>query len=143
MGVSDGQDCNAATLNAAFADIAFKTTASGSNFTLANNQSSPANVTGLLLDKTAYRSILIRWQVYRKSTGGGGVTRVQTGLALVWHDDTNWTWTEQGMSGVDAGVVLDVNASTGQVTYTSDNQAGTYNATTSVLTYEIQQTMRL
>lgn len=143
MSVSDGQKANAATFNAAFADINFQTIAAGSNFTLVNNQVAAANVTGLLMDKTAYRGRVIEWQVYRKSTGSGALIRVQTGRCRVWHDDTNWNLTQEAMSSVDAGVILDIVQSTGQVTYTSDSQTGTYSATTSVLSYEIVQTMRL
>ncbi len=102
-----------------------------------------ANITGLLMDKTAYRSRLIEWQVYRKSTGGGATLRVQCGSFYVWHDDTNWTLTYGPQSSVDAGVTFDIDATTGQITYQSDSQAGTYAAGTSVLSYDIVHTMRL
>ncbi len=143
MSVSDGQKANAATLNAAFADINFRTIPSGTPFTIVNNQSSPANVTGFIADKTAYRSQVFRWQVYRKSTSTGATIRVQVGQAMLWFDDTNWNLTQMSMSSVDAGVILDVVGSTGQVTYTSDNQTGTYSAGTSVLTYQVEQTTGL
>lgn len=143
MAVSDGQKCKASVLNAAFADKNFQTIPAGSQFTIVNNQAAPANVTSLIFDKVTMRSQVIKWQVYRKSTGGGAMTRVQVGRAFVWYDDTNIFLTQEGMSSVDAGVVLDVDATSGQVTYVSDNQTGTYAAGTSVLTYEIEQTMRL
>lgn len=143
MAISDGQKANAANLNAAFADINFRTTAAGTTFTIADNQSSPANVTGLLFDKTAYRSVVVYWQVYRKSTSGGGQTRVQVGRAFLIHDDTNWVLTQGPMSATDAGVILDVSASTGQVTYTSDANGGTYSSLTSLLTYQVEFTGRL
>ena len=143
MAISDGVAADAAHLNAAFADKSFQTIAAGTNFTLANNQATPANVTSLLFDKTAYRSCTIKWQVYRKSTGGGGQTRVQVGMAMVWHDGTNWTLTDLGGSSADAGVVLDIDPTTGQITYTSDDNGGTYDPTTSVLTWYILETTRL
>lgn len=143
MAIADGQSANALNLNAAFADKNFQTLAAGTNFTIVNNQSSPANVTGLLFDKTLYRSVVFSWQVYRKSTGGSGQIRVQRGRSMVYHDDTNWVLSEEPMTPTDAGVVLDVTASTGQITYTSDNDPGTYSSVTSVLSYQIEQTMRL
>ncbi len=143
MAVSDGQKASAAIFNAAFADINFQTIAAGTNFTIVNNQVAAADITGLLLDKTLYRSVVIRWQIYRKSTSTGATLRVQVGRALLWHDDTNWSLTQESMSSTDAGVILDVTAATGQLNYTSDNQSGTYSADTSILSYKIEQTMRL
>lgn len=143
MAIANGQKADADNFNAAFADIDFQTIAAGTNFTIVNNQSAAANVTSLLFDKTLYRSCVVRWQVYRKTTGGGANILVQVGRALVWHDDTNWYLTQETMSSVDAGVLLDIVAATGQVQYTSTNQAGTYSAGTSILTWQIEQTMRL
>lgn len=143
MGIADGQAANALNLNAAFADKNFQTIAAGTNFTIVNNQSSPANITGFLFDKTAYRSIAFSWQVYRKSTGGSGQIRVQRGRAMIYHNDTSWVLVQESMSPTDAGVVLDVDPTSGQITYISDNDPGTYSSVTSVLSYQIEQTMRL
>jgi hypothetical protein len=142
-GVSNGQKCEQSVLNGAFRYSDFELTDQSTAYTIANNQSSPANVIGLVMDNTTYRSRKIIWQVYRKSTSTGATIRVQWGEAVVWWDDTQWNLTQLGMTSVDAGVVLDVNTSTGQVTYTSDNQAGTYSSLTSVLKYYIANTMGL
>lgn len=142
-GVSDGQKATAAVFNAAFAYKDFQTIAAGTNFTLVNNQAAAANVTGLLMDKTLYRSRVIRWQTYRKTTGGGASLKVQCGRAFVYHDDTNWVLVQESMSPTDGGVILDIDATSGQVTYTTDSQTGTYSASTSILSYLIEQTMRL
>lgn len=142
-GVSNGQKCEASVLNGAFRFSDFELTDQSTNYTLANNQSSAANIIGLLMDKTMYRSRKIIWQVYRKSTSTGATIRVQWGECVVWWDDTQWNLTQLGMSSPDAGVILDVNASTGQVVYTSDNQSGTYSSLTSVLKYYIANTMGL
>lgn len=112
------------------------------NFTVANN-SGPNNVTGILLDMTAIRSATLEWHVYRKSTGIGAQTRVQTGISLAIHDDTTWTFGDGPMSGVDAGVVFTIDTATGQVKYTSDDNGGTYAAGTSVLTMTIVRTRGL
>jgi hypothetical protein len=140
-GVVNGQKCNATVLNGAFRYSDFELTDQGTSFTLVNNQSAAANVTGLLMDNTSYRARKIIWQVYRKTTGGGANVKVQWGECVVWWDESQWNLTQLGMSSVDAGVVLDVDPSTGQVTYTSDNQAGTYSAATSKLKYYIANTM--
>jgi hypothetical protein len=142
MAIADGQKANATNFNAAFADKNFQTLAAGTNFTIANNVSNQP-VTGLIFNKLAYRSVRIEWQIYRKSTGGGAQLRVQRGCFFVWHDDTNWTLTQDISSATDAGVTFDIDATTGQITYTSDNQTGTYSPSTSVLSYQIVHTMRL
>lgn len=143
MGVSDGQKCNAAVLNAAFADKNFQTIATGTQFTIADNQASPANVTGLILDKTKLRTQVIHWQVYRKSTGGGGQTRVQVGRMFCYWDDSSWHLEQEVLSVADAGVIFDINTSSGQITYTSDANGGTYAAGTSYMTYQPELTLSL
>lgn len=103
-----------------------------STFSIANNQSSPASVTGLLFDKTKIRSVRIEFQIFRTATA----QKAERGTLLLVHDGTNWDYALQGSVG-DSGVTLSVNTSTGQVLYASDNMAGSYNTTDSVMKYSV------
>lgn len=102
-------------------------------FTIADNQSSAQNVTGLSFDKTKTRSFVLRYTVYRSASGGS--TRSQSGLCLFVTDGTNWDYA-QGPDVGDAGVVLSI-TSAGQVQYTSDANGGSYDANNSWMKYEI------
>ncbi len=106
------------------------------SFTIANNTAAQ-DVAGLLFDMLSYRSALVEWSVYRKSTGGGGQIRAQAGSFYVVHDDTNWALTDGPMSGAPAGVTFDVTAATGQVKIDADDNGGTYSAGTSVLKFKV------
>jgi hypothetical protein len=91
-------------------------------FSLANNQSSAANVTGLLLDKDDYQLALIYVGVKRSTDSvevmSGGI------LTAVYRTLTNtWELLDQ-LNGDDDGVTFSI-TSGGQVQYTSDNMSGT------------------
>ena len=97
------------------------------SFAIANNQGVAANVTGLLLDGTQYRSVQIFFEIWRKTASS---ERVANGwFKCFYHEDTA-AWTlEQGpfegdaAAGLPAVVTFSVTTG-GQVQYTSDNQAG-------------------
>lgn len=104
------------------------------SFAIANNQSSSANVTPLLFDKTKIRSVEIRYQIFRAATG----KVAERGILLLVNDDTNWDYAIMGKVG-ESGVVFTCNSS-GQVQYTSDNMAGSYDTTNSVMKYTVHPT---
>lgn len=94
-------------------------------FTIANNQSSFANITGLVFDKTIYRSAIISYSAYRKDAGqevaiNGKLHAIYKTVANAWEifgpelvgDLTN-----------DIGMEFDI-TSAGQVRYKSSNFAG-------------------
>ncbi len=110
-------------------------------FTIVDSQAVAADVTGLLLDKALIRYARIYWTVYREASGGS--LRVQAGESVCIHDGTNWTLTDMASSPVDAGVILDIVAATGQIQYTSDANGGAYDALTSLLTWDIVHSMAL
>lgn len=99
-------------------------------FSIVNNQSSAANVTGLLFAGATYRSVFIWYEVYRNTTAAGATERIQSGLLVLNYKTVANTWdiTEVFRLG-EAGVTFDVDYATtpgsAQVTYTSDNQTGT------------------
>lgn len=128
-----GQD-NTPLLFPASGEIETKPGPYGS-FQFANN-TADQNITGLIFDKTIYRSVKVEWSAYRKSTGGGGQIRVQCGSFYMIHDDTNWALTDGPMSTSPAGVTFDVIASTGQAKISSDDNGGTFSAPASVLKFK-------
>ncbi len=103
------------------------------DFPLANNTT--ADVTGLIFDNTLVRSALVNWCITRITTGFGATARVQRGSFMVVWDGTAWTLTPGADSGVDSGVVLDIDPTSGQVFYDADIIAGTPSIST--LSYNI------
>lgn len=94
-------------------------------FTIANGQASAANVTGLSFSGASYRTVVIYYQVYRNTTGGSGVERVQSGMMIANYKTVAATWEiTMGPAVGDAGVEFSI-TSAGQVQYVSDTQAGT------------------
>lgn len=107
------------------------------SFTIADNQSSAANVTSALFDKTVYRAVWLEYSIYRSASGGS--TRAQTGLIRMVTDGTNWEIDDTGVSvpsSDDAGVDFSVTSS-GQLQYVSDANGGSYLAATSVMKWKI------
>lgn len=92
------------------------------NTTLANNQSSVADVTGLLFDGVATRSVLIKFAIYRNTSGS---EQESTGNISLGYKTTaaDWTISTEGFQG-NAGITFSVTSS-GQVQYISTNMAGT------------------
>ena len=91
------------------------------SFTLANNQSAAANVTGLVMSSTSYKSAHIYAEVRRKTAT---TEVISNGRLIIQYRDltTSWELLDE-LSGDDDGVVFTVNSS-GQVQYTSDNMSG-------------------
>lgn len=94
------------------------------NFTVANNISSAANVTGLVFDKTKVYGARILYHLHRESSLGelNGI-----GEIYVWYCPilVGWkiAWNEYNDSD-DHGVIFTV-TSAGQIQYTSSNLGGT------------------
>jgi hypothetical protein len=91
---------------------------------IANNQTA-ASVPSLLFAGAVYRTVHMRYSLRRYHTGPS-LELVQSGFLMANYDTTNTTWaiTEFGRLG-EAGVTFDINTTSGQILYTSDNQAGT------------------
>lgn len=112
------------------------------SFTLVNNQSSPANVTGLSFDKSVYRSFILTYQIYRSASGGQ--TRAENGLIMGITDGANWEISVSPSVTVpntgDAGTSFTI-TSAGQIQYTTDDNGGSYLAANSKFEYELLQLM--
>lgn len=99
------------------------------SFAIANNASA-ASVTGLIFDKTVYRSVEIHYTIYRAATS----KVVERGIIFLVTDGTTW-FIAVGPSVGDSNVDFDIDTSTGQVKYTSDNMSGSYDTTNSKMKY--------
>lgn len=91
--------------------------------TLLNNQSPAVNLTGVILDKTKYRSVEISYDLKRRDSlnfyweNARMVARV--------NDANNWElYIAPGVGVEDHGTVFTIDASTGQVKYTTTNMGG-------------------
>lgn len=90
-------------------------------FTIANNSGVAANVTGLVFDKTSYKSAIVSVEIRRKtdtneSVCNGTLSLLYRDLAAAWEIVEN-------LSGDSHGLTLSI-TSGGQVQYTSDNMTG-------------------
>lgn len=96
------------------------------SFTVANNQVSPSDVTGLIFDGGAVRSSVINYNIYRISDlNPSGFA--ESGTLTVLYDSnaaTPWTMTQGDVNGY-SGVNLNITNS-GQIQYTSTD-IGTVN----------------
>lgn len=91
------------------------------NFTVANNQSSAANVTGLSFDTGTIRSAIVQYSIYRSTNSA---EKGECGLLLLTYLGTAGVWTLSRYSNDDSGVVFTV-TNAGQLQYTSDSMSGT------------------
>lgn len=95
-------------------------------FTLANNQGSQADVTGLVISESTYRAVEIKYTIERRDDTQGFR---QMGKLICTFDQFAATWSladiiDAGSSGPTSGVIFAITPS-GQITYSSDNFAGT------------------
>lgn len=95
------------------------------SFAVVNNQSSAANVTGLVFDSADVHAAFIDYRIRRVTTGGGATELVEAGqLTAIYRPSTGWELSIGPSSGDDAGLVFTI-TSIGQVQYTSTNITGT------------------
>ncbi len=102
---------------------------SEAEFTMANNQVAAANVTGLLLDATLWRSARVRLDISRRDTVLATELRWVGFLELIYRQ-VGTTWAINGLEGggdvvsdLPAGITFTITAA-GQVKYQSTNEAG-------------------
>lgn len=96
-------------------------------FTIADNQSSYQNVTGLSFDHTVVRAVRVEYTIYR--TNGSSIERRETGYLTAHYKAVAAAWSYgRESSGDDALNMTDglVVNSSGQVQYKSDSVGATY-----------------
>lgn len=107
------------------------------SFTIANNQSAAANVTGLLIDGSSTRSFVLDYSIYRQTaTALSGVAQIGQ-LRGVYNTQSATWFMSDDYSGQNAGVTFAI-LSSGQIRYTSSNISGTSYVGT--LKYAIRKT---
>lgn len=94
------------------------------SFSMTNNQSSAANVTGLSFDPNLYRSVHLRYDIYRKTDTASTECRETGFLTLIYSVEASaWTIRREGEPvGNDTGVVFTMSGN--QVQYTTTNISG-------------------
>lgn len=99
------------------------------DFTIANNEAGPTDVTGLIVDKATYVGAIYSIDLYRSTAAPTELQEL--GFLFLKYDSVNDTWgIELQTFFEDAGVTFTVVAGTGQVQYSSTNIAGaTYSGT--------------
>lgn len=95
------------------------------SFTIANG-ATDQNVTGLVFDSADVGCAIIRCAIYRKTDSNNRLC-TRTMLAHYNAEISEWELVDEAVKGgtLDDGVSFSINATTGQVTYTSDSIAGT------------------
>lgn len=94
------------------------------SFALVNNQVAAADITPLTFDKRYTSYVIIDYVIQRTSSSA---ELIQTGILMAAYKPRANTWSirEYGTSGPDASGVTFSITSSGQVQYTTSNQAGT------------------
>lgn len=93
------------------------------DFVVANNQSVDADITGLVFDKTLFKSAIITMDVYRKDVGQENSSIVT--LKAVYKPVANaWTLLGPQEDGDETGMTFTIVPATGQIQYQSTNYAG-------------------
>jgi hypothetical protein len=112
-------------------------TDSEQTFTIANNQSSAANVTSLLIDGVSNRGFILDYTIYRQTdTASSAVAQIGQLRGVYNTQSATWLMSDD-FSGQNSGVTFSIQ-STGQVRYTSSNIAGANYVGT--LKYSIRKT---
>ena len=95
-------------------------------FTIANNQSSSADVTGLSFSNSTVRAAFVEYSVYRESDTTTNGKAESGSLFLVYDDNASSgnKWIMSQDAAGNSGVTFTV-ADTGQISYTSDDIGST------------------
>lgn len=100
------------------------------SFAIANNQTS-SSITGLIAS-TSYKRTTVKYWVKRKATA----TYIECGHFDIMYDGTNFFIGGPTKTG-EANITFDIDSGTGQVSYTSDNQSGSYDSVNSKMGYTL------
>ena len=103
---------------------------SEATFAIGNNQTSQ-DITGLIVS-SLYRRTDIKYWVRRKATDDV----MEVGTLTVMYNGTNFYLSRSSAeTPTVSGMDFDVHSTTGQITYTSSNMAGSYDAAASKIGY--------
>lgn len=120
-GASDTQIPSALAVKTYIESIPATIIVSQTSFSIANAQSSAANITGLIFNPALFRGVKIDYSIYRQ-TDTAGSARAQIGqLRFVYNTQSSSWLLSDDFAGQDAGVAFEVDDTTGQVKYTSSD----------------------
>jgi hypothetical protein len=91
--------------------------------TIANNQSSAANVTGLSFDPATVRAAIVEYSVYRITTSTGATERAECGQMYINYKSTAAAFELVVVGSGGSNTTFSI-TSGGQVQYVTDNQSG-------------------
>lgn len=94
---------------------------------IANNQSSAADVTGLIFRREFVTQATVEYLVQRVTTSTGATELIESGIFICAYRPSSESWDLDSVSGDapdDSGVTFSITAA-GQVQYTSSNITGT------------------
>lgn len=95
------------------------------SFSILNNQSSPANITGLVFDPTLFRGVELKYSIYRQTDTALSAKAQMGQLRFVYNTQAaSWLMSED-FAGQNAGVEFSIDDVTGQITYVSSDITGT------------------
>jgi hypothetical protein len=100
----------------------FKDELSASTQTIANNQSSEANISNLIFDGSQVRGAIVQYTLYRRTDD---IEYAQIGQFNIVYktDDMTWILGAESYAGDNAGVTFSI-TNAGQIQYVSSNMAG-------------------
>lgn len=98
-------------------------TDSETSFTIANNQSSAASITGLLFDPISTRSFSLDYVIYRQTDTASSALAQVGQLRGVYNTQASTWFMSDDFSGQNAAVTFSIQPS-GQIQYSSSNIAG-------------------
>jgi hypothetical protein len=91
--------------------------------TIANNQASATNLTGVIFDPLEYRGVILDYAIYRiTDTASSAVVQVGE-LRLAYNTQSTTWYLSDNYAGQNAGVTFSISGS-GQIQYTSSDIAG-------------------
>lgn len=123
-GASDAQIPSALAVKSYVDALPAALIVSQTSFSIANNQTSAANITGLVFNPSLFRSVKLEYSLYRQ-TDDALSARAQVGQLRFVYNTQAATWLlSDDFAGQDAGVSFEVDDITGQVKYTSSNISG-------------------
>lgn len=93
--------------------------------TIVNNQSTPANITGLIFNPTLFRGVKIEYSIYRQTDTASSAVAQMGQLRFVYNTQAGVWLTSDDYAGQDAGVTFTIDNTSGQIQYTSTDITGT------------------
>lgn len=123
-GASDTQIPSALAVKSYADSISTTIIVSETSFTIANNQTSPASITGLVFTPSLFRSVKIEYSIYRQTDISGSALAQVGQLRFIYNTQSSSWKMSDDFAGENAEVEFSITAA-GQIQYTSSNILGT------------------